>query len=299
MAPLIEIKKQIKSVTNTRKITKAMQLVAASKTRKFQTRALASRSYVEELLNTLMNNLSSDMTSVYTEERTTGPTLFVIYTSDKGLCGALNNKLLKSLFKSEAWTSKSKSERLLITIGKKSSEFAKSNNIPVVKHFTGIPEQINSFDAIEVIDSILELWREGNCKEVIFVAPHYKNSFTFYPVHKQFLPFSKGMLKTHSGVDMEAETKNFDKTTSDFMLYEPSQEVAAIRLHELIVEALFLQAFLELKAAEYSSRMMAMKNATEAADKMIDDLSLVFNKARQQAITQQIAELAGAAAAFE
>lgn len=298
MASLLEIRKQITSVKNTRKITKAMQLVAASKRRKFQNRALASRAYVEELLAILANNLGSDMNSLYTQQRNEGSKLFVIYTSDKGLCGALNNKLLKALFRSKAWKETPKNERLLITIGRKSHEFAKNNGIEVAKHFTGVSEQLSSLEAVEVIDGILEFWRENKCKEVVFVAPHYQNSFTFYPVRKQFLPFSKEMLASHVGKNDQSEA-TVKTRSSDFMLFEPGQETATLRLHELIVEGLFLQAFLELKAAEYSSRMIAMKNATDAADKMIDDLTLTFNKARQEAITQQIAELAGASAAFE
>ena len=133
------------------------------------------------------------------------------------------------------------------------------------------------------------------CKEVKLIAPHYKNSFTFYPVVKTFLPFSEDMLQTHLGaMEMELESKD-----TDFMLFEPSSELVLDKLYEQISQALFLQALYELKASEYSSRMIAMKNATESADKIIKNLTLDLNKARQAAITQEIAELAGAQAAME
>lgn len=296
MASLLEIKKKINGVKNTKKITKAMQLVAASKMQKFQKKALSSRDYVRDLLSMLEQNIQSDGTSIYSEQRTEGKTLFVIYTSDKGLCGALNTKLIKALFRSKKWTETPENERLLITIGKKCSEFAKNNGIAIEKKFIGVTEEMSNLEALEIIDSILEFWHQGDVKEVIFFTPHYENSFTNYPVQKQFLPFSKAMLKDHIGKNEQEEV---EKITNKFMLFNPSEEDVTERLHQLITEALFLQAFLELKAAEYSSRMIAMKNATDAANTIIGDLTLTMNKARQAAITQEIAELAGAAAAME
>jgi len=302
MASLLEIKKKISGVTNTRKITKAMQLVAASKMQQFQRKALSSRGYVGDLLDVLQKNVGENE-SIYSEKRTEGPLLFVIYTSDKGLCGALNTKLINSLFRSNIWNETPAEQRLLITIGRKSTEFAKNNGIKVEKNFSGVPEKLTNFEAITIVDQILEYWRAEKCREIIFVSPHYKNSFTNYPVRKTFLPFSDEMLAAHLGPHVdedEAEASEpMAKSKNGFMLYSPDQEQVTERLHELIVHALFSQSFLELKAAEYSSRMLAMKNATDAADNMIDDLTLTFNKARQQSITQEIAELAGASAAFE
>lgn len=295
---LLEIKKKIVGVKNTRKITKAMQLVAASKMRQFQKKALTSRSYVHDLLKVLDRNSSGPIDSLYAKQRTEGKTLFVIYTSDKGLCGALNTKLLKALFQSNEWRDLPKDQRLLITIGKKSHEFAKNNKVNVDKHFVGVPEKLSNLDAISIVDQILDFWREEACKEIIFIAPHYKNSFTFYPVRKTFLPFSKEMLATHLGTPDSNDEAPIKSSDNQFMIYNPTQDRAIERLHEQIVQALFIQAFVELKAAEYSSRMIAMQNATDAANKMIDELSTKYNKARQAAITQEIAELSGAMAAI-
>ena len=116
---LLEIKKKIVGVKNTRKITKAMQLVAASKRLQFQRKALSTRDFVRAQLTVLNQNLNADCMSVYTDTRSEGYTVFVLYSSDKGLCGALNNKLIKGLFDSSEWLDTPESDRKLIVIGKK------------------------------------------------------------------------------------------------------------------------------------------------------------------------------------
>ncbi len=297
---LLEIRKKIGGIKNTRKITKAMQLVAASKMRQFQKRAISARHYVWDLMNILQNNLATDFESIYTQQRSGKKVLFVLYTSDKGLCGSLNNKLINSLFRSEKWNSLSESDRMLITIGKKSHGYAKSNKIPVEKNFTGIPEKLNTLDVIETVTQIVEYWeKDEEISEVIFVTPHYKNSFTFYPVVKTFLPLSKETVETTLNVSDENENVEIEENDNQFMIFEPSQEVVLEALYQQIIQAMFIQSFLELKASEYSSRMIAMQNATDSADRIVGQLNLIYNKARQQAITQQIAELIGASMAME
>ncbi|KKU79063.1 MAG: ATP synthase gamma chain [Candidatus Peregrinibacteria bacterium GW2011_GWA2_47_7] len=295
---LLEIRKRIGSVKNTRKITKAMQLVAASKMRQFQKRAVTTRRYVWDLIALLEENLHVE--SSYTEKREKGEVLFVLYTSDKGLCGPLNNKLINGLFRSERWNALTESQRMLITFGKKGYDFARNNGIHVDKHFVGVPEKMNNVEAIKLVDEILNFWRSGAAKEIVLIAPHYKNSFTFYPVLKTFLPFDRDMVETNIGTE---ENKHRPARSAAYkkeglMIYEPSKEHVVSRLHEQVVFSLFLESFLELKASEYSSRMMAMQSATDAADKITNELSLQYNKARQQAITQEIAELVGASAAI-
>lgn len=293
---LLEIRKKIGGVRNTRKITKAMQLVAASKMRQFQKRAVTTRHYVWDLLALLEHNLTDR--GLYSEVRSKGKTLFVVYSSDKGLCGPLNNKILQATFRSSAWNSLGEDERLLITLGKKSNDFAKNNRIPVHKHYTGISEKLSTLDVVKVVDGILELWNSKEVKNVIFIAPHYKNSFTFYPVLKTFLPFSQETIDSTLGpLEAHERPASFAKMDEE-MTYEPSKPRVIKRLHEQLIHSLFMQAFLELKASEYSSRMIAMQNATDSADRMITDLTKDYNKARQQAITSEIAELIGASDAI-
>jgi len=294
MASLLEIRKKIGGIKNTKKITKAMQLVATSKMKLFQRKAVSTRNYVWDLLGALDQNLDPSIESKYLEKRKTGKVLFVLYTSDKGLCGPLNTNMIKTLFRSDKWKNTLEGDRLLITIGKKSYEFAKSNKIKVEKHFNGLPENLKTIDTFNVIDKLLEYWNSKECKEIIFVAPHFQNTFTFYPKLKTFLPFSEEMVKSqlgHKGESLPKENK------LAYMLYEPSKERVVESLFLLVIQGMFIQSFFELKASEYSSRMLAMQNATDAADSMIIDLTRTYNKSRQQVITQQLAELIGASEA--
>lgn len=293
---LLEIKKKIKATKNTRKITKAMQLVAASKMRKFQKKAVSARGYAWDLLDVLRKGFDEQANLSLCEKRESGKVVFVLYTSDKGLCGALNTRILKSLFQSDLWKNTPESDRVLITIGKKSMDYARYNNIPVAKSFNGVNEGMTSLDALELIDAILEYWEKHKVKQIVMAAPHYKNSLVFYPVVKTFLPFSVEMVDEHLNVEKmhEEDADAPTETAEDFeppMIYEPSEERFKEQLVNQIVHALFIQSFLELKAAEYSSRMIAMQNATDAAGDIIHRLTLQFNKARQAAITQEIAEL--------
>ncbi len=392
---LLEVRKKIAGVQNTSKITKAMQLVAASKMRQFQKRAINTRRYSWDLLEILEKTLKLEDSkvknkSIFTEERTHGKTLFVLFTSDKGLCGPLNNKLINALVRSKKWLSTPPEKRLLITIGKKSYTYAINNKIPVAKDFIGLPEKFTNLDLIKIIDVIFEYWQfgengkpdesesvslygtvddddyiddddveekdeetieeqideeveeieeeteeeteeidedeaaaAGQIKEVIFVAPHYKNSFTFYPILKTFLPLTQNTISSNLHVEEIAETidtiidpvetneeaeeetelaEEFEdyvpETDGSYMLFSPNEKHVIKNLHEFIIQGMFMQAFLELKASEYSSRMIAMQNATDAAKRIIGDLQLAYNKARQQAITQEIAELIGASMAI-
>ncbi|KKP36473.1 MAG: F0F1 ATP synthase subunit gamma [Candidatus Peregrinibacteria bacterium GW2011_GWA2_33_10] len=289
---LLGLRKKIGSIKNTKKITKAMQLVAASKMRNFQIKAVSTRNFVDELLNLLEKNIAHE--NSFTEKRKEGKTLFVIYTSDKGLCGGLNNHILRALTNSEKWKNTKDNEKLLFTIGKKSKDFARSNKIPVDKSLTGLPEKMTSLDALEVINEIMTYWTEKNVKEIIFLSPHYKNSFTYYPTFKTILPFSLDMIESHFKHKEDKKSGKIDQ----FMIYEPSEKRVIEVLYEMIIESTFLQSFLELKASEYSSRMIAMQSATDSADKIIHQLTLNFNKMRQAVITQELSELIGASEAI-
>ncbi len=294
---LIEIKKRISATKNTRKITSAMQLVAASKMRVFQKKAVSSRTFAWDLLTVLRDNLKETIESPLTQKREKGKTLFVLYTSDKGLCGALNGRILKTLLSSKLWNDTPKEDRLLMTIGKKSHDFAKYRHIPVEKAFKSLNEKLTLLETIDIVDSIIEYWLKKDVKEVVMVAPHYKNSLVYYPVMKTYLPFSESMIEEHvralehaEGLEVEDEDMLHSEPP---IIFEPSKERFGTVLVEQIVYTLFMQSFFELKAAEYSSRMVAMQNATDAAGDIIDSLTLRFNKARQAAITQEIAEIVG------
>lgn len=295
-AGLIEIKKKIKATKNTRKITKAMKLVAASKMKTFQRKAVSSRTYAWDLLEVLRHNFKEEMSSPLTETREKGKTLFILYTSDKGLCGALNSRILKTLMQSDLWQNTPEDQRLLMTIGKKSFDFANYRGIPVAKSFKGINEKMTLLEAVDLVDEIVKYWNHHKVKQVVMVAPHYKNSLVYYPVMKTYLPFSEEMIDQHVWAEQKAEGQVVDEEVLEHeppILYEPGKERFLEALIEQLVHTLFTQSFFELKAAEYSSRMIAMQNATDAAGDIIDQQTLKYNKARQAAITQEIAEIVG------
>ena len=292
MASLIEVRKKIQSVQNTKKITQAMQLVAASRMKGFQRKALSSRAYATDLLQLLQARQETLRESGYGELRTEGKTLFVLLSSDKGLCGALNAKLFKTLVQSPVWKATPRDQQLVITIGRKAAEAARNEGIQVVEAFSGIKETFEPLVALELVQRILAYWENGSCKAIHLIAPEYVNPFVFNTKVKQYLPFTDEMLATH------ALSKTETAAVTDH-LYEPSQERVIEALMAQVVQSLMTQAFFELKASEYSSRMVAMKNATESAGEQVRTLTTAYNKARQASITQQLAELAGAISAME
>ena len=279
-----------------KKITKAMQLVAASKMKNFQVRALSSRHFTQELLSLYQGTLGSGIQSRFTETRTKGKVLFVLYTSDKGLCGGLNTQLTKALLLNTEWSSSAPDMRALVTIGKKARDFALNQDIPLTEAFVGIREQFDIHDLLPLISSLVSFWDSGEYREIKIIAPHYKNSFTFYPVVKQLFPFSSEMIKSFLGAELvEQAIKNPVIIDDAVTFLEPSKKDVHNKLENMMLISLVMQSLYELKASEYSSRMIAMQKATEAAEKIIDQKTLEYNKIRQQVITQQISEIAAAA----
>lgn len=294
---LIAIQKRIKSTKNTKKITKAMQLEASSKMKRLQSKAVSSREYTQGLLGILKNTTTIDEEiGVFNEIREIGKVVFILYSSDKGLCGGLNSRIINTLLASPEWKETPKEERILITIGKRGYDYAMYNKIPVDKSFKAISEKITLVETLEIIETILEYWTSGEAMKVFMASPHYKSSIAFYPQVKTYLPFSDEMVASHvlsAPIDEQDSSTDFESEPT--IIYEPSFSEFKDSITRQIIQALFLASFLELKASEYSSRMIAMQNATDSAGEIIDTLSLEFNKARQAAITQEIAEIVAGA----
>jgi len=284
-AQLLKFKSKIKSTKTTKKITKAMELVAASKMKQFQVKALNAKKYETEILEVLnkIGNIESE--NVYAEKRTDKEKVFILYTSDKGLCGGLNSKLIKTLFSSKEWNNTSETNKKLITIGKKGYDYARFNKIKVEKYFNNLDEKISNSNAVEIISSLIETWEEEKVSEIFMVAPIYKNSMIFYPTLKKFLP-----IEPHKNIESnEEELEIFN----DQYILEPSNQEYTDDLFQKIIYSRFFSTFMELKATEYSTRMIAMQNANKSANDMIERFTLKYNNARQAAITQEIAEIVG------
>ncbi len=295
MASLLELRKKIGSIKNMKKITKAMQLVAASKMKSFQSSAIHAREFTWELLS-LMPHVESEE-NAFAQKRSEGNHLFLVYASDKGLCGGLNAQIWKSMVTSKEWLEAHEGQRRVITIGKKALDIAKANHIQPAHSFIALKEKFQTSDLLPMITHILDLWKDSSIAKVYIVAPHYKNSFAYFPVVKTFLPFSQEMV--HSYIGKIDETKIAKGVEPLFAYIEPSKQRVSEVLFTQLITAIFAQSLLELKAAEYSSRMIAMQNATDSAEKMIQQNGLLFNKIRQQMITQQIAEVSAAGEAIQ
>lgn len=284
-AQLLKFKSKIKSTKTTKKITKAMELVAASKMKQFQVKALNAKKYETEILEVLnkIGNIESE--NVYAEKRTDKEKVFILYTSDKGLCGGLNSKLIKTLFSSKEWNNTSETNKKLITIGKKGYDYARFNKIKVEKYFNNLDEKISNSNAVEIISSLIETWEEEIVSEIFMVAPIYKNSMIFYPTLKKFLP-----IEPHKNIESNEEEPEI---FNDQYILEPSNQEYTDDLFQKIIYSRFFSTFMELKATEYSTRMIAMQNANKSANDMIERFTLKYNNARQAAITQEIAEIVG------
>lgn len=296
MAFLSDVKKKIDGTKNTRKITRAMQLVAANKMKSFHRKSESTRHYAWRLLDGLSLLQMGVGGLEWGQVRKEGKTLFLIVTSDKGLCGALNTKLVKTLFTNEEWLAVPAEDRLVITVGRKSAEACRRAECTVVKNFSGLPEDLSALESLQVIAEVVRMWDKNEVAKVILISPHYVNPFVIHHTAKLMLPLNEDMLASHLKWREQAEDAILHG--EHYSYAESSVDEVAIQTSYQLIEALFLQAFYELKASEYSSRMVAMKKATESAEDMISQLTTQYNKLRQASITQQLAELAGGSEAM-
>lgn len=287
MAFLSEIKSRITSTTDTRKITQSLELVAASKMKGFVRKSVASRQYADGLVKAMRGIVGEFNDSPYSEVRDTGKTMFVLLSSDKGLCGSLNSALSRFLFNSSEWNDLPESERMLVTVGRKAQDAANRKNLKPAFAFPAIGESMTPLQALDIIDKIVNSWLAGGVKQVYMVSPDYVNPFTNIPKLRKYLPVS---LETLNARVSPQEVNKFVPEP----IMEPDRDRASDEVLVHVLQAMFLEAFFQLKASEYSSRMVAMKKASDAAKDMIDELTLEYNKTRQAQVTAQLSELAAA-----
>ncbi len=282
MAGTKEIKRRIKSVKNTKKITKAMELVAASKMKRAVASTLASRLYAGyswEILTSIAQNAEKITHPLFNEktgENATGKSLLVLITSNRGLCGAYNAQVIKKAL------GIAKEEDLdIITVGKKGDVAMRRVGENVLASFFELPDQITLSDVSPISDMAVNEYLTKYDK-VLVAYTDFISALTQRPNIKQIIPISKNELKELKGKGTKSKT--------DY-LFEGNQNELIASLAEKITRMQIYQMLLESNASEQSSRMVAMKNASEASGEMIDDLTLVFNKARQANITREISEI--------
>ena len=286
MANAREITTKIRSVQNTRKVTRALEMVSASKIRKSQDLMNASRPYAS-MMRRVVGHLSKanpEYRHPFTVEREeTHNVGYIIVSSDRGLCGGLNNNLFKLLLADiNEWREKG-AEVQLVTLGKKAQQFFKRVKIKIAAHATDLGEKPQVEDLIGVIKVMLDAYREAELDRLYIVYNDFVNTMVQKPRIEQLLPLP--------------ETEDEEVRDIWDYIYEPDAEALLNEVLVRYIESLVYQAVLENLASEHAARMVAMKSASDNASNLIDDLKLVYNKARQAAITQEISEIVGGAAA--
>ncbi len=290
MSKIAHIKRRIKSVKNTRQITRAMQLVAASKMKRAQDRALASRDYSLLLARMLHVAIShtSEINHPLMTKRSVKKRGILLISSDKGLCGAMNANLFRSVAEIEG-------EADFVSVGRKGKQFLSRAGKNLVADFT-VSDKVGYGEVRPVIEFLIKSYMDGEIDTVEVLFPRFVNTMVQEPVTVRILP----LLNLEEEIDklkVKGEENTLDETEDDREIkYEPDVETILRDLPELFIKQEVYQFFLSAKASEHSARMVAMKSATDNASSLVDDLTLKFNKARQAAITQEILEIAAATA---
>ncbi|MEQ1488002.1 MAG: F0F1 ATP synthase subunit gamma [Methylotenera sp.] len=286
MAGSKEIRTKIKSVENTRKITKAMEMVAASKMRKAQDRMRASRPYAEKIRNVAahLSFANPEYKHPYLVKRDVVKNVgLIVVSSDKGLCGGLNTNMLRlSVNQMKNWETEGKAISVS-AIGNKGFSFMNRVGADVKSHVTGLGDVPHLETLIGTIKVMLDAYEAGEIDQLYICYTKFINTMKQEPVMQQLLPLSGEQLGSPKG--------HWD------YIYEPEAKPVVDQLMTRYIESLVYNAVAENMASEQSSRMVAMKSASDNAKEVIGDLKLIYNKARQAAITKEISEIVGGAAA--
>ncbi|MGI2067766.1 F0F1 ATP synthase subunit gamma [Shewanella sp. MF08487] len=285
MAGAKEIKTKIASVKNTQKITSAMEMVAASKMRRAQERMVASRPYAESIRKVIGHVAQGTLEykHPYLEVREAKRVGYIVVATDRGLCGGLNANLFKKVvLDMKNWKDQGV-EFEFCPIGARSVQFFKSFGGQVSAHASGLGDAPKLADLIGTVSVMLEAYNEGKLDRLYIVFNKFVNTMTQTPVIEQLLPLPKS--------EEEAAKYPWD------YIYEPDPKTLLDALLVRYIESQVYQGVVENVASEQAARMVAMKAATDNAGELINDLQLVYNKARQSAITQELSEIVSGASA--
>ena len=286
MAAGKEIRTKISSIQSTQKITSAMEMVAASKMRKAQDRMQLGKPYARRMRSVVghIANAAPEYQHMYMEKREVKRVGFLIVSTDRGLCGGLNINLFKAAMKSmKVWNDQG-IEIDLSLIGAKATAFFNSYGGNVVAAVRDLGEEPSVADLIGGVKTMLDSYEAGKIDRLFLVSNEFVNTMTQDPSVEQLLP-------------LEAEESDEMKHHWDY-IYEPDARELLEGLLTRYIESQVYQAVVENGACEQAARMLAMKNATDNAGDLIDDLQLIYNKARQAAITQELSEIVSGAAAI-
>lgn len=285
MANIRDLRRRIKSIKNTQQITKAMKAVAAAKMRRAQDSVVAARPYAKRLIDVLgrVGSATRGVTHPLLEVREPNNVVYVVITADRGLCGGFNSNVIRRA----AAEIKNSPDAKLVCIGRKGRDFFKKRGFNIVQQYVGLGESISAAQAKEIGDFIIQKYSAGEFDAVYVVYSEFINVMVQKPVTVKLLPAEPPKA-------LEGEANKL----VDY-IYEPSaEEVMGALLPKYVTNTVF-QGMLESKAGFYSAQMTAMDNATKNASDMISKLTLTMNRIRQDAITKEISEIVGGAAALE
>jgi F-type H+-transporting ATPase subunit gamma len=291
MAAGKEIRGKIKSVENTRKITKAMEMVAASKMRKAQERMRAARPYSEKIRNIAANlgKANPEYTHAFMQTNEAKTAGFIVVTTDKGLCGGMNTNVLRGVTAKIRELQAAGVSTQAVAIGNKGLGFLGRVGAKVVSHATQLGDAPHLDKLIGPVKVLLDAYAKGEVNAVYLCYTKFINTMKQESVVDQLLPLS--------AAKMQAETQASGPQHGWDYIYEPDAQSVIDDLLIRYVEALVYQAVAENMASEQSARMVAMKAATDNAGSVIGELKLVYNKTRQAAITKELSEIVAGAAA--
>lgn len=287
MAGAKEIRNKIGSVKSTQKITKAMEMVAASKMRRSQDAMEATRPYAETMRKVIghLANGSLEYKHPYLEEREAKRVGYIIVSTDRGLCGGLNINLFKKAMNDmKDWSEKGADVELAI-VGSKATAFFNNSGAKVAAQVSGLGDRPSLEDLIGSVSVMLKKYDEGELDRLFVVFNRFENTMVQEPTIDQLLPLPK------------SDSEEMKRSHSWDYIYEPEPKPLLDALLVRYVESQVYQGVVENLACEQAARMIAMKSATDNAGDIIDDLELVYNKARQAAITQELSEIVSGAAA--
>lgn len=292
------IKQKMVSIGNIKKITKTMEMVSVSKMKRAVSRSLASREYARYALEILVTlSKERNISDPLLEYGGGDKTLMLIIASNKGLCGGYNINVSKAVSK---YKLKNTNEINAITVGKQAERIANRNKIPIVASFNEFGEDIN-LDRVKVLRKLIikEFVDLKKYKNVVVVYTEFVKQLDYKPTVKEILPISpKTTRDIIEEIESGREEERFEKRGMALYLFEPTEERVLFKVLPNLLTATIFQILLGAGAAEHSSRMVAMKNATDNAGELLSDLKLTYNRARQASITQEVAEIIGGAEAL-
>lgn len=297
-----ELKHRIKSVTSTQQITKAMEAVAASKMKRAQNAAVESRPYALKALEVLaeLQSRVSKHAHPLLDSRTIKKVLIIAFSTDKGLCGGLNTALIKTCLETiEKYSDTATVE--LLTIGKKARDFFKRSPYSIVASFMNLGDRFNVLDIAPASRIAVHDFKEKKYDEVLLIYTNFISTLSQETQVKSLLPLTREIIKDIAELGEDAIKKE-SAQGKDFKFeynLEPSREKLLEVLLPRLVEMQIFHTMLEANASEHSARMIAMKNATDNASDIIDELTLTFNQLRQSSITKEISEIAAGVEALK